>query len=148
MSENENIQPIDRGDLVFRRMVGVSTAVVLAAAYGWLAGFVRQPNGDLDFHWRWPVLVWAFIGFATTVYFWRKIWPPGNHAATRKGIIGGVIVVALPGIWWLIFPLRSQSGEHLRQVITGLTAAVIVLSFGAWLIYRLGRAFEDDKEAE
>lgn len=131
---------------MFRRMVGVSTAVVLAAAYGWLAGYVRQPNGDLNFHWRWLVLIWAFIGFVTTLYFWRKVWPSGNRPATRKGIIGGVTAVALPGIWWLIFPLRSQSGEHLRQVITGLTAAVIVLSFGAWLIYRLGKAFEESDE--
>lgn len=124
------------------------TALSLAAAYGWLAGFVRQPNGDFTFHWRWMVLVWAFIGLASTVYCWRKIWPPKNRAVTRKGIVEGVIAVALPGIWWLIFPLRSQSGEHLWQVLEGLTAAALVLSFGAWMIFRLGKAFEDDEEAK
>ena len=145
---SENIQPIERGDLAFRRMVSVSTAASLALAYGWLAGFVRQPNGDLTFHWRWMVLIWALIGFFSTFYFWRKIWPPGNRMATRKGIIEGTIVLVLPGIWWLIFPLRSQSGQHLRQVLAGLIAAAIVLSFGAWMIFRLGRAFEESDKDE
>ena len=141
----ENIQQVDQRDLAFRRMIIVSTAVSLAAAYGWLAGYVRQPNGDLTFHWRWMVLFWAFVGFVSTLFFWRKIWPPGNRAATRKGIIEGIIALALPGVWWLIFPLRAQSGQHLWQVIAGLTAAALVLTFGAWMIFRLGRAFERDK---
>jgi len=141
-------KPLSDGDILFRRMAICFTALSLAAAYGWLAGFVRQANGDLTFHWRWMVLVWGLIGFASTIYFWRKLWPPGNRASTRKGIIEGAIVLAVPGIWWLIFPLRSQSGQHLWQVIEGLTAAAIVLTFGAWMIIKLGKAFEDDKEAE
>jgi hypothetical protein len=144
----ENVSPPDPRDIAFRRMLSSGTAMCLVLAYGWLAGFVRQPNGDLTFHWRWLVLVWAFIGFASTIYFWHKIWPPGNRTATRGGVVKGVIALAVPGIWWLIFPLRSQSGQHLWQVVEGLTAAVLVLAFGAWLIFRLGRAFEDDKEAE
>jgi hypothetical protein len=146
MPENpENSEP---RDLAFRRMVSVSTALSLAAAYGWLAGFVRQANGDLTFHWRWLVPVWAFVGFASTIYFWRKIWPPGNRETTRRGVVEGTVALAVPGIWWLIFPLRSQSGEHLWQVVEGLTAAILVLTFGAWMIIRLGKALEDDKEAE
>jgi hypothetical protein len=109
---------------------------------------VRQPDGDFTIRWRWMVLVWAFVGLASTVYFWHKVWPPGTRAATRKGIIKGAIALALPGVWWLILPLRSQSGQHLWQVLEGLTAAALVLTFGAWMIFRLGRAFEDDKEAE
>jgi|SRR5580698_7740528 hypothetical protein len=144
----ENVQQTDQRDLLFRRMVIWSTALSLAVAYGWLAGFVRQPDGDLTFQWGWRVLVWALIGLISTVYFWRKIWPPGDRAATRRGIVEGAVAAGLPGIWWLIFPLRSQSGQHLWQVIEGLTAAAIVLTFGAWMIIRLMRGFENDKEAE
>ncbi|HUA65021.1 MAG TPA: hypothetical protein VME24_04180 [Alphaproteobacteria bacterium] len=136
------------GDVLFRRLAIWSIALILAATYGWLAGFVRQADGGLIFHWRWLVLIWAGIGFVSTVYFCHKIWPRESRPATRKGIIEGAIALALPALWWLIFPLRSQSGQHLWEVIAGLTAAVLVLSFGAFLIYRLGRAFEDDKEAE
>ncbi|HEV2456452.1 MAG TPA: hypothetical protein VGY98_19470 [Verrucomicrobiae bacterium] len=143
----ENSEQVEPRDLAFRRMVSLSTAASLAVAYGWLAGFVRQADGDLTFHWRWLVPIWAFIGFASTIYFWRKIWPAQNRMATRRGIANGAIALALPGIWWLIFPLRSQSGQHLWQVIEGLTAAALVLTFGAWMIIRLGKAFEDDKDA-
>lgn len=144
----ENVPSPEPGDIAFRRIASVSTAASLALAYGWLAGFVRQPNGDLIFHWRWLVLVWALIGYFSAVYFWRKIWPPGNQNATRGGVVKGIIALAIPGSWWLIFPLRSQSGQHLWQVVTGLSAAAVVLSFGTWMIVRLVKAFEDDKEAE
>lgn len=137
-------QPPDANDIRFRRIVVAGTAVSLAVAYGWLAGFARQPDGDLSFEWRWPILLWVFIGLGSTIYFWRAIWPPKNQTATRRNIVPGVIVVALPGLWWLIFPLRSLSGEHAREVITGLIAAAIVLSFGAWMVIRLIRSFENE----
>lgn len=139
------VNPSPASDVLFRRIISVFTALSLAVAYGWLAGFVRQPNGDLSFHWRWPVLLWALIGFFSTVYFWRKIWPPeGRPNAARKEIVKGSIALLLPGLWWLLFPLRSQSGQHLRDVTEGLIAAALVLTFGAWLVIRLGRGFEDD----
>ena len=130
-------------DVLFRRIVTVFTALSLAGAYAWLAGFVRQPNGDLLFQWRWPVPLWALIGFVSTAYFWQKIWPR-DQAATRKGIVKGSIALLLPGLWWLLFPLRSLSGQHFWDVTKGLIAAAIVLSFGAWMVIRLGRGFEDD----
>ena len=125
-------------------MVVAGTALSLAAAYGWLAGFARQPNGDLSLQWRWPILLWVLIGLGSTVYFWRAIWPPRNQPVTRKGVVLGTIVLLLPGLWWFILPLRSLSGQHARQVITGLIAAAIVLSFGAWMVIRLVRSFENE----
>jgi hypothetical protein len=137
-------QPPDANEIRFRRMVVAGTAVSLAAAYGWLAGFARQPDGDLSFEWRWPILLWAFIGLGSTIYFWRAIWPPKNQTPTRRGIVLGSIIVVLPGLWWAILPLRSLSGQHARQVITGLVAAAIVLSFGAWMVIHLMRSFENE----
>jgi peptidoglycan/LPS O-acetylase OafA/YrhL len=144
----ETIEQVDPREIAFRRVVMWFTALSLGAAYGWLAGFVQQGNGDLTFQWRWLIPVWAFIGTASTIYFWHKVWPPENQKGTRRGIVLGVIALALPCLWWLILPLRSQSGQHLWQVVEGLTAAILVLTFGGWMIFRLGRAFEDDKEAE
>lgn len=144
----EDVQQLEERDILFRRMVIWFTALSMAAAYGWMAGFVRQANGELMFHWRWMIPVWALVGLGTTLYFWRKIWPPGNRASTRGGIAQGIVAVAVPGIWWLILPLRAQSGQHLWEVLAGLAAAAVVLAFGAWMIVRLGKAFEDDKEAE
>ena len=151
MPENDqppDVQSPSDGDIMFRRIVSVFTALSLAVTYGWLGGFVRQSDGDLSFHWRWMVLAWALIGLASSFFFWWAIWPPGNSTANRGRLIEGTIALALPAIWWLTFPLRSQSGPHLRQVATGLTAAAVVLAFGAWMIARLGRAFEDDEGGE
>lgn len=141
----EDIPHTDARDILFRRMAIWFTSLILALAYGWLGGFVRESNGGLTFHWRWLVLIWAVIGFVITVYFWRKIWPPDNRAVTRRGVVIGAIGVAVPALWWLTFPFRALSGQHLWEVLAGLTAAAVVLTFGGWMIYRLGRAFEDDK---
>jgi hypothetical protein len=131
-------------DVLFKRYFIVFTAVSLAVVYGWLAGFERMPGGSLTFHWRWVILPWALVGLVSGIYFWRKMWPPPNRPpVTRKDIIEGVIALVLPGVWWLIFPLRTLSGQHLWDVTKGLVAAAVVLSFGAWMIIRLGRGFED-----
>ena len=138
--------PPDASDAPFKRMITVSMAASLGAAYGWLAGFVRQPNGDLSFQWRWLVLLWAVLGLGSTIYFWRKIWPPSNRPdATRKDMVKGILALALPGLWWLLFPLRSLSGQHFWNVVEGLGIAAMVLSFGAFMVIRLAKAFENDK---
>lgn len=112
--------------------------------YGWLAGFERQPDGAFRFHWRWPQIVWAVIGYLSTAYFWHKAWPAKHHSnATRKDIFKATIVFALPCLWWLTLPLRLDSGEHLKDVLAGIMAATIVLSMVGWMLFRLFKAFED-----
>src|SRR5262249_8391932 len=83
-----------------------------------------------------------------SIYFWRSIWPPQNRTVTRKGIVLGCVVLLLPGLWWIISPLRSLSGQHAHEVITGLIAAAIVLSFVAWMVIRLIRSFENEEAEE
>lgn len=138
-------QSSDANDALFKGMIAVSTELSLAAAYGWLAGFVRDPNGDLAFHWRWQILLWAFIGFASTAFFLAKnLAAPNRPDATRKDTVLGTIALLLPGLWWLVYPLRTFSGQHFRQVAEGLAIAATVLTFGAFMVIRLGRAFEHD----
>jgi FtsH-binding integral membrane protein len=130
-------------DALFKRIIIVSCALSLVTMYGWLACFDRQQNGDFYFHWRWIALLWIVIGLASNAFFWRKIWPPeGRAIATRKDIIIGSIVLGAPCLWWLTFPLRFLSGQHFWDVMTGLIAAAIVLSFGAWMVIKLIKAFE------
>ncbi|HTR42248.1 MAG TPA: hypothetical protein VMH87_11590 [Pseudomonadales bacterium] len=143
----ENSESSAANDARFRLMVVAGTALSLAVAYGWMAGFARQPDGDFSFQWQWPIPLWAFIGLVSTVYFWGKIWPAQDRAVTRKDIVLGSLALLLPGLWWLISPLRSLSGQHAHEVTEGLVAAAIVLSFGAWMVFRLARGFlEEDSE--
>jgi hypothetical protein len=99
-------------------------------------------SGDFNFHWRWSALLWILIGFGSSLYFWQKAWPGDDSRATRKGIIKGSAVLLLPCLWWLTFPLRFLSGQHFWDVAIGLAAAAAVLSFGAWMVIRLIKAFE------
>jgi hypothetical protein len=141
--ENEKPPAANSTDALFKRIIIVACALSLATMYGWLACFDRQPKGDFYFHWRWSALLWIVIGLASNAYFWRKIWPPaGRAAATRKDVIKGSIVLGVPGLWWLTFPLRFLSGQHFWDVMTGLIAAALVLSFGAWMVIKLIKAFE------
>jgi peptidoglycan/LPS O-acetylase OafA/YrhL len=121
----------------------ISTILSLATADGWLASFERLPGGEWSCRWRWATLVWGLIGGGTCFYFWRQIWPPQDYpAATRKRIIIGSTVLLLPCLWWLTFPLRFISGRDFRDVICGLIAAALVLSFGAGMVIKLIGAFE------
>lgn len=126
-----------------RRVVVIGTVLSLAIAYGWMASFERQPGGEMTFHWGWPTLVWCLIGIGSCLYFWRKIWPPDDRSRpSRREIIIGSMVLLLPGLWWLTLPLRFLKGQTLKDVGSGLVVAALVLSFGAWVVTRLVKAFE------
>jgi peptidoglycan/LPS O-acetylase OafA/YrhL len=128
---------------LLRRVIIISTILSLATADGWMASFQRQPGGELSCRWCWATLIWGLIGGGTGLYFWRQIWPPPNQPrATRKQIMIGSVVLLLPCLWWLTFPLRFLSGPDFRDVTCGLIAAAIVLSFGAGMVIKLIRAFE------
>ena len=133
-------------DTLFKRMIVIAMTLSLAGMYGWLACFTRLPNGDFHFQWSWLALLWIAIALVSSIYFWRKIWPPTGDS-TRKDVIKGLIVLLLPCVWWLLLPLRFMSGQHFWDVMAGLIAAAMVLSFGAWMVIRLIKAFEGN-EAE
>jgi len=128
---------------LLRRVVIIFTILSLAVADGWLASFERLPGGELLCRWCWATLIWGLTGGGTCLYFWRQIWPPPDSPpTTRKRIIIGSVVLLVPCVWWLTFPLRFLSGSDFRDVICGLIAAAIVLSFGAFMVIKLIRAFE------
>lgn len=130
-------------DLLFKRFVTWSTAICLAAAYGWLAAYQGHADDGLSFHWRWLSFFWVIIGAGSSIYFWHQVWPPPGHpAAQRKGIIKGLIIFVLPGLWWLVYPLLFLKGQQFWDVISGLLVVAAALSFGAWMIRRLVKAFE------
>ncbi len=151
--ENNQPPPAKATDTLFKRMIVIACALSLATMYGWLACFDRQPNGSFYFHWQWNALLWIVIGVGTNAFFWRKVWPPAGRAdATRKDVMVGSIVLGVPCLWWLTFPLRFLSGQHFWDVMTGLIAAATVLSCGAWMVIKLIKAFEqsdtDDLKTE
>ncbi|HVU09217.1 MAG TPA: hypothetical protein VHG89_11805 [Verrucomicrobiae bacterium] len=136
-------------DTIFRRAMVFFTIVFLAVAYGWLACLNRTANGDINFHWRWSALLWIAIGIVSPIYFWRQVWPVKNSGQNRrKRVVFGSFVLVAPWLWWMVYPLWFLSGKHFADVLTGLLAAAAVLSFGAWMVFKLIKGFAEEDAAQ
>ncbi|MEI6193866.1 MAG: hypothetical protein WCS42_06000 [Verrucomicrobiota bacterium] len=136
--------PTDRG---FRLVLVVSTALIFAAAFGWLACIERMENGEVEFHWQASTWIWIATGMASTVYFWRQIWPTQNVSPTSvvRRQIKGWAALMIPSLMWMAYPLRFISGQQLLNVAIGLAIAATVLACGGWMVYRLIQGFAGDE---
>ncbi len=77
------------------------------------------------------------------------LWPAkAVQGPTRTRVLKGFLVLAAPSIYWLSFPLHFISGRDCRDVLTGLTAAGLILGLGAWMMLRLIKAFEHSDQVE
>ena len=129
-----------------RQVVIVSTALTFAAVFGWLACIQRLDSGEIEFHWQASAWLWIVIGIASTIYFWRQIWPAQNVSPTGAGkrVFKGWAVLMIPSLLWMAYPLRFISGQQLLNVFTGLIIAASVLTFGGWMVFRLIKGFADE----
>jgi hypothetical protein len=147
MNTRNTLSAKQRQNLWYKRIVTVLAAACLGAMYSWLACFMPSTEGSSHFHWRWMALLWIIIGVGSSTFFWHKIWPPSHYPAVSKnGIIKGIVALILPAIWWLAFPLRFWVGEHYWNIITAFVLVAMALSYGAWMITRLVKAFEQSDE--
>lgn len=137
-------QPLS-ADGGFKLAIIISTAIVFAAMFGWLACLDRKPNGDVDFRWHWRALLWMAVGIASTLYFWRQVWPNEENPATskRRRLIKGWVVFLIPSLMWVAYPLRFISGQRLFDVMFGLTLAATVLTAGGFMVARLIKGFNE-----
>ncbi len=132
-----------------RRWVIISTVLSMALADGWMASFGRVDGTGAQGAWIWRTLVWGLVGGGTCVYFWAMLWPAkAVQGPTRTRVLKGFLVVAAPSVYWLSFPLYFISGRDCRDVLTGLTAAGLILGLGAWMMMRLIKAFEHSDQVE
>ena len=136
--------PADRG---FRLVVVVATAAIFALVFGWLACIQRTESGEVEFHWQRSAWLWIAIVIASTVYFWRQIWPTQNFppaGAVRRQIKGWAALL-IPSLMWTAYPLRFISGQQLLNVSIGLAIAGTVLTGGGWMVYRLIQGFANEE---
>jgi hypothetical protein len=134
-------------DAGFRGVFVISSALILATVFGWLACLVRTENGDIAFRWQWRALIWIAGGIGSTGYFWRQVWPVENGVRTLKQQIKGWVVLAVPCVIWMSYPLWFISGRQLFDVGAGLALAATVLTGGGWMVFKLIKGFENDEAA-
>lgn len=145
-TQTDNSPPSAATDVGFKRGIIFSSALLLAAVFGWLACVDRSADGVVAFHWQWRALLWIAAGLGCTVYFWRQAWPrPGESRSPRQVIIGWV-VLAIPCVMWMAYPLRFISGQQLLNVFIGLMLAATVLTGGGFMVFKLIKGFENDPD--
>jgi hypothetical protein len=128
------------------RIIAVSTALAFAAVLGSVACVDRTVSQGLVFRWRWIALPWMALGVVAGWYLWRLVWAADNSDTprARRRLIIYLSLLAAGGIAVFVFPIVFVPSGQFREVLTGLIAAILVLGFVGWMIFRLGRLFSGD----
>ena len=126
----------------FGRIAAVATGLSFAIVLGSVACVDWSPAAGLGFRWRWAALLWMGVGLAAGGYLWLligRLETAPSHAAQRRLVIY-CIVLLLAGLAVFAYPFRFVPPEKFRDVLIGLAAALFVLSFAGWMLFRLFRA--------
>ncbi len=124
----------------FEKLVLWVSTISIAAMAGFLAS-IKQVNPAVQFRLS-AVSVVAFLaGGALTFVFLRFILA-GN--ARKRGLLV-VAVAILCVLGYFLIGIKDVLPENRRDVIFGTAPAVAVLSFVAFLIWRVGKFFEGDQ---
>jgi hypothetical protein len=127
---------------VFGRIASTATALSFAVVLGSVACLEWSPSAGLGFRWQWPALLWMFIGAAAGWYLWRLLGrlEANPSQAARKRLVVYCLVLVVGGLAAFAYPFRFVPAEKFRDVLIGLVAALVVLSFSGWMLFRLFRA--------
>jgi len=127
---------------LLRQVVVIATILSLATAYGWMASFDRQPGGDMASHWSWATAIWVWSAR-------RAAFSSGARSGRPRIARRPLAAKSSPVPWFCCcrpmvadFSLVVFITPNFRDVGTGLVAAAMVLTFGAWMVTRLIKAFE------
>ena len=83
-----------------------------------------------------------FIGAAAGWFLWVLIGrlEANPSVAARRGLVVYCVLLSLGGLAVFAYPFRFVPPEKFRDVLIGLVAALIVLSFAGWMLFRLFKA--------
>jgi hypothetical protein len=139
-----------QGDALLMRIISGSTALAFAAILGSVSCVERNPVQGLVFHWRWAALFWMAGGAAAGWYLWQAVWAVDTDETprARRRLLLSLALLAAGGIAVFVFPIVFVPAGQVGEVLTGLIAAVLVLSFVGWMIFRLGKVLSDESPGD
>lgn len=139
MNANEPAETKDERD--FEKLVIWVSTLSIAAMAGFLAS-IKQVNPSVQFRFSIFSVVAFIVGGALTALFLRFVLK-GNKS--KRGLL--VVAVAIACVLGYFFiGIKHVSPENRRDVIIGTAAAVAVLSFLGWVLWRISRFFESDQQ--
>lgn len=135
------IKPADKDSRDFEKLVIWVSTLSIAAMAGFLAS-IKQVNPSVQFRFSIFSVVAFIVGGALTALFLRFVLK-GNKS--KRGLL--VVAVAIACVLGYFFiGIKHVSPENRRDVIIGTAAAVAVLSFLGWVLWRISRFFESDQQ--
>lgn len=134
-------------ELRLKRVIEWSMTLCVGAMAGFFAS-IRRVNPELEFRFDWFTLLALVAGGWMGHLFWRVIprETPGSTPGRKRW---------LPLLLWLAvqlgamvftfgYGMKDLSGPKHREMLVGTGWALLVLSFVAFLLWRVGKFFEDD----
>lgn len=125
----------------FEKLVVWVSTFSIAALAGFLAS-IKQINPAVRFQFSALSVIAFFVGGALTFVFLRSVLSPTKKHRALLVLI--VAVAALLG--YFAFGIKNVSSENRRDVTIGTAAAVAVLAFLGWVLWRVSRFFEGDQQ--
>lgn len=133
-------------ELRLKRVIEWSMTLSVGAMAGFFAS-IRRVNPELEFRFDWLTLLALIAGGWMGHLFWRVI-PrdtPGAPRGTKRWLPLGLWLAVQFGamIFTFGYGMKDLSGEKHREMLIGTGLAVVVLTFIAFLLWRVGKFFED-----
>jgi len=125
------------GDARFFKIVTRSTALGFAFAAASIEALRSTPDGFV-FQLSAATLAAGVAGALLTFGYWKLV------VRSRRSARWGNVFLALAGSALFFYPLRFVSTRKLPDIAIGLFVAACAISFGAWLLYRVGQFLKAD----
>jgi hypothetical protein len=133
-------------ELRLKRVIEWSMTLSVGAMAGFFAS-IRSVNPEIVFRFDWFTLLALLAGGWMGHLFWRVI--PRNVPGSPQGpkrwvplaLWLAVQVVAM--VFTFGYGMKDLSNEKHREMLVGTGLAIAVLTFVAFLLWRVGKFFED-----
>ena len=125
----------------FEKLVMWASSFSIAVLGGCLAS-LKQVNPSIVLQFSLASVVGFVGGGVLTALFLRIV----LHGDKRRRSILVFVAAIASVVGYFLFGIENTAKENRHDVTIGTVIAVMVLSFLAWVIWRLGRYFESDQQ--
>jgi Na+/proline symporter len=135
--------PNSKEERAFEKLVMWVSSFSIGVLAAFLAS-LKQVNPSIVFKFTFATVA-AFVGGAVlAVLFLRAV----LHGSKKRRAMLVFIAAIGSVLLYFFFGIENTSRANRSDVMFGTVIAVMVLSFLAWVIWRLGRYFESDQQPD
>jgi Na+/proline symporter len=125
----------------FEKLVMWTSSFSIGVLAAFLAS-LKQVNPSIVMRFSAETVV-AFVGGAVLTALFLRVVLHGSKKRRAKLVVAAAVVSV---VLYFLFGIENTSRANRSDVMFGTAIAVTVLSFLAWVIWRLGRYFESDQQ--